>query len=524
MTSKIQPTLVSNAIKKILILVLSLLVTFGALEVWVRMSAPIENYIQENVFSPSRSTEQEKYWRDLLVTQNISADTYNIYYFGESTMNGEPYGDTIPVMVDQVLQKPINGKEVRWVNMAERAIDTAESARRIRWVFDHQELTRPSLIVLYAGHNEYLKFHDCCGFSVSHQYGKTLQRMINSSKLVAKLSQAFRLYKLEIEDRSYFDQPVVPLNEFQAVNKHYEEAVRQIVNDVQKNKVPFIISTVASNYADFEPNRSSYCERNDRQDEFKQLMDRGLKLEKEAAFPDAKETYFTALNICDQFSETHYRLAKVYQAMNQPNDAWQEFELAVDLDRMPIRAQTSQNAYIRSLQNQEFVHVVDAVNALRMQDNDGLIGDNMMTDGHHPNLLGYNIIAQLIARKISMITNTNLPRPTIPEDFHNAFIPDLPSKKMVFMDSAEWFIRLSTWRFESSARLTKASEYLEKYAALGEPSAKQYVFSMIIAIIRHDIPLARQQLEKARQLNAKETDVLLKDYWISQFLERLTEI
>jgi len=54
---------------------------------------------------------------------------------------------------------------------------------------------------------------------------------------------------------------------------------------------------------------------------------------------------------------------------------------------MPIRALSEQNRFIQNLNKLDGVFVVDVVKALRERDQNGLIGYNLMSDGHHPNLV-----------------------------------------------------------------------------------------------------------------------------------------
>jgi len=97
----------------------------------------------------------------LLVSENkISDKTFNIYYFGGSTMVGEPYTDlvSIPKLVSYMLDFKVLNKDIRYINMAEGGKDFQYTLDKLKFVLKHKNIFYPSLCVIYSGHNEFLKY------------------------------------------------------------------------------------------------------------------------------------------------------------------------------------------------------------------------------------------------------------------------------------------------------------------------------------------------------------------------------
>lgn len=502
---------------RLLLVLFSVALTLILIEIGLRFRGRTVEPVEVSLPLPV----EEEPWQKMVRDQQLTAETFNIYYFGESTMKGEPYEDTIPIMVAQMLEHKVGDRELRWVNLSDRAIDLQESDRRVAWVLEYKDFTHPSLFVLYSGHNEFLKYHDCCGFVVDASYGPFIQRAISSSLLLNKIAEALRLYKLEIHDRSFFDVAVVPKEDAQHTFVIYQNLLNRIVERATNDKVPLIVSTVVANTADYQPNRSTFCEKNADAAQFQSHMDSGKKAFTAGNFQEAQMYYEGARNICNQFAETHFLLGKTYQALGLSNEAWDEFQKANDLDGMPIRVLTVQNEAIRSLPLSETTRAVDPVETFRQHSAERLIGYNLMVDGHHPNLEGYMLISQLLSKEISALTKSSEPI-TIPlEQLLAQFEPDDETKRHIYLERAEWFIRMSTWRYDGEDRLSRAKSYLEKVAQLGTPTAKQYILHMALSILENDKEAAEAYREKALQTNPEETEALLNNYWVGQFVQRL---
>jgi len=141
----------------VLLSVVTICLVFGVLEglarvyIWSRANLPLFHDRE-----PIRLIEHA----------NISDDAFNIYYFGGSTMKGSPYAPqmTIPKIVDYMHGHTIKGRPIRSINIATSGKDLQYNLRTIRIIASRKHTYRPSLFVIYSGHNEFLRFHEPFGF------------------------------------------------------------------------------------------------------------------------------------------------------------------------------------------------------------------------------------------------------------------------------------------------------------------------------------------------------------------------
>lgn len=506
----------------VLLLFVSILLTVLLLEVGLRLypNWPIYFYTARNQYENEAQIEHQV--KQAIQRKDVRDDTFNIYYFGESTMKGEPYVDTIPILVEKLLENSTDSRRIRWVNLAEEASDFAYSARRMRWVAEHKLITHPSLFIVYSGHNEFLKFTKGWGFTLSGKYGKWLTWLVSHLRSVQTIARVMRYYKLEIDDRSFFDTPLFAIDEYNSVREQYMGQVQEIVSLLTKNHVPVIFSTVASNYADFEPNRSVFCNNESDKTKFKNFIDEGLHAQQADNNAEALSLYTRALAVCDSFAETYYRMGKAYEALEKYEDAWQMFIKAVDYDRMPMRATSMQNTFLLGLPQGAMMQVTDVIDYLRKHADNGLIGYNLMSDGHHPNVKGYLLIAERIAEKVveMFAYNTKLPRSLSELEAKQILTSTKQAASDAYVLCAQWHTRMATWRYDPEYRLRKAQECLEELFTLDSDNIEGYLASATIMYLRKDEARADGYLQRAKQIDTQAVDHYLRNRWYQMIISR----
>ena len=461
--------------------------------------------------------------RKRIQEKGISEKTFNIYYFGESTMYGEPYRDTIPILVEKMLEGRVGGAELKWINMGIPGIDFNEVVRRIRQVVEQKNIYYPSLIVIYSGHNEFLyyqDFEDGNGFSFRKDDTNPIGFLVSRSRLAHKVAKVFKIYRLEVDERKFFDVPVVKADKRVEILKNYEDKVQSTISYLKNNQVPVVISTQTGNYADFEPNRSVYTGDELKKEEFKKYMDEGLVQEKNGENQKALSSYEKALKIDKGFAETYYRLGRAYRELGENEKAWEAYSKAVDFDMMPIRATSSQNEFIKGIGEDKKTKIIDTVNYLREKSETALIGNNYIVDAQHPNLKGYKLIAELYAKKIVEMYPEQTKFTPISEEEVEKLFNTKEALFSMYTSRADWMVRLSTWRYDFSNRLMVAENYLEKAREIYERTAYYYLTKMTIAYLRKDMPEAEKNYEMARKINRKETNEYLRNHWINQVIKR----
>jgi tetratricopeptide (TPR) repeat protein len=436
-------------------------------------------------------------------------------------MVGEPFFDSIPTLVQQSLGATLSNKPIRWINLGMEGVNSLYWSKLALHILENPLLYHPSLLVLYGGHNEFLRFHSGWGFDSSFIYAKQINWATTHLRIARFVAQALGLYKLEIDDRMFFDTPIVSSQVKEEVFRNFEDQLVRVSQKAQEKKIPLIVSTAASNVSEFPPNRS-VCEADEQTKTlFIQAIEEGIRYQAQRLYDDALASYHKAQLLCPTFSFLSFRMGQTYEAMGQFTKAWDSYQDAVNFDGMPIRATSRQNDAIRSLSTYSMTHVVDSVMILRNASPTTLIGFNAMIDGHHPNLQGYITIAGAIASEILSITKSTItPIPITLHEAETLLMPDAYQAHDVFSTRGLWFLRLATWTYEPSFLLAKAHEYLEKANRLFPANPKDYVLLSAVEYLQGNIKEGDLYIQKAQYIDYKETMILTSQPWFFQIKKR----
>ncbi len=458
----------------------------------------------------------------------VSEKTFNIYFLGESTMYGVPYGPfmSIPNIVDYRLGGSLRGQPVRVVNLAVSAKDVVYVHYMSELLFRKKEVFHPSLIVIYSGHNEFLKYHPTDpDFHVS-----SIVWLANHSQIASQLFTTIARSEgeiLEIGLRDFFDHDILPFDRrgHDKVIDNYKKHILAMVSLTKKNSVPLIISTLVSNYADWEPNRSVFCnsaQARAQKQRFLQAFQDGREAEMQNDYGVALQHYQEALSICNSFVEAYFRQGKVYQALHRYEEARKAFQKAIDYDGMPIRAVSAQNDFIRSLDRFDHVKVVDSLTYLQNHAPNGLLDENLIIDGIHPSLEGYLLIGEAIAGKIHSLFSSgqNGLRPLNAETAKKIFNVDQSKMFDVYYNTGRWISRLATWRYDPTGRLELAEMFFRQAVEINPKSYEGYLGLAMVSFLRRDTPTAESFLQKARTYDAKSVDRYLQNPWIRKLTRR----
>lgn len=450
----------------------------------------------------------------------VSETNFNIYYFGGSTIKGEPYRDNgFARLVSAHLGDRIGEREIVNVTVGDIAQDIEFNVQRMRHIASHPDVFYPSLFIVYSGHNEFLWYHDDWGFQVDPRVPAQVAWIAEHSAIARLMARVAGSFRLEADEREFFDAPVVPEEKRQEILAEYEYVMTHEVPQVA-SEVPVIVSTVAGNDADFEPNRSVYCNGGYTKTAFAASFENGMKNLKEKKPYEALEAFERSAVLCDTFADLHFRMGDAYRLAGDYQSARSHYHRATDLDGMPIRAVSVQNAAIRSLKPTEKLAVADAELALWETSEDGLIGDALMIDGHHPNIDGYGLVTRAIAQAVEGLVDgaqtTRLSR----EQIEDILIPDDHQRFSTAISRAFWFIRLATWRYDPALRLEKAEGFVRLALEVSPDATNAYHALAVIHYLRGDIHLAQQTLDTASALNDAETRAFINEPWVRQVISR----
>lgn len=456
----------------------------------------------------------------------VSEKTFNIYYLGESTMWGVPYGQraAIPNLTEYRLGERLGGRKIKSINLGSAAKDAVFARYMLELLFRKKEIFHPSLIVVYSGHNQFLKFHPAePGFRrpVLVWFADHSELARQTLILISNLNgEALEMGRRHLLDRSIF--PFDP-HGYSEVIDNYKEQLASMVRLAENNQTPIIFSTLVSNYATWEPNRSVFYPRRGAPSHETQLVgafERGLEAEKKKDYQTALAAYQEAEAICDSFAEIYFREGKVYEALGQYVEAWQAFQKAINYDAMPIRAVSAQNDFIRSLERFPQAYVVDSLTYLRSNSPNGLLDNYLIIDGVHPNFEGYLLMSEAIAQKIHSLFSTkgeNL-KPLGLDTAKEFFGVD--RWKLVEVDCivGKWMARLATWRYDPTERLASAEQFFREAVEIDPFSYEGFLGLSVVQFMKRDREKASQFLQKALAVNPEKTDKYFKVPWVRKIV------
>jgi tetratricopeptide (TPR) repeat protein len=140
-------------------------------------------------------------------------------------------------------------------------------------------------------------------------------------------------------------------DKMQYVYSHFRHNLEDIIKTAQKSGAKTIVSTVGVNLKDCPPFASMHKAGLDEQQKqkFDDFYQAGLKLEKLRDFSGAIEKYLAAAKIDDSFAELQFRIGQCCWNLNKFKDAEERYTMAMDLDTLRFRADSSINKIIREV-------------------------------------------------------------------------------------------------------------------------------------------------------------------------------
>ncbi len=316
-------------------------------------------------------------------------NTKRIFVLGGSSTAGFPYffNGCFSISLEDRLIAAYPDYNFEVINLGMTAVGSYTVREFARTCLDYE----PDLLVIYAGHNE---FYGVLG-SGSTLSGAQANRTLTLALL--KLRH-LKLYQL-IQDGARRIKRSTAANETgtlmarmagdQAIPIDSEKYTRtaeifcrnlaDIVNRYQKQNVPVVLSTLASNLCDQPP------------------------------FVSLPE---------DTTAEGHFNIARLAEHNGQFTRADYHYSRARDLDGLRFRASSDFNKTIKSFGKRSGVYICDVEHWFKSISPNGLTGTNLMLEHLHPNQEGYFQIGKALAGTV--IDNRVLglkARPLPPDEF-----------------------------------------------------------------------------------------------------------
>lgn len=321
------------------------------------------------------------------------ADSFRIVIQGESSAAGFPYGrfGSLQGMLTQRFKRTYPDKQIEIINTAMSAV----SSYNLLDFVDEIQAIEPDLVLIYAGHNEYLGLFGV-GSSVANQ-GSRWQTLLYFQLRQLRIYQLLQQLFAQTSERPSSDKAAQYslMSEvakgaaiekdsaaFRAGEQQFADNLSAILDQYQQAGIPVMLGTLISNEADQVP----------------------FSAVPQANWPELKQQTGAGTAIMPPDSVVQHPASLAFfngltaQAKQQNTEALTYFRQAIDFDQLRFRAPSSFNSLIRTLAAEKGAVLVDVEQQLRTAY--PLFGANLLLEHVHPNVKGYFLLSEVFYQHI----------------------------------------------------------------------------------------------------------------------------
>ena len=320
--------------------------------------------------------------------------TVRIFALGASTLVGfpNPPETAFPNFLERMLADTYPDTRFEVINCGITAISTFCLLDFAEEILNYQ----PDLLLIYAGHNEFVGPYGATTPFVYFGDNRTLVRALmnlQSTRLYGVLRDIARRVGPEPPQGRFglhlVTREIDILDEAHRITgEHYRRNLETIIAASTERGVPVMLSTLVSNLKDFHPLRAT-CP------EIDSLQTGDLATADELTLKSllAQSPYCASLHFA--LGRHHYREGTSAQAQ-------QAFLRARDMDRLPFRAPTNFNRILRQLADgRDQVVLSDSEAAFAAASPQGIIGGELITEHLHPTVYGHYLIARTMVESLA---------------------------------------------------------------------------------------------------------------------------
>jgi lysophospholipase L1-like esterase len=321
-----------------------------------------------NQFNPSVSLTP--------MDRNKSENTFRVFVLGGSSTAGYPYSYMLgfPSHLELNLKKYVPDTRFEVINLG----ITATNSFTARDIYQRLAQYDPDVVLIYMGHNE---FYGALGSANSENIltQSTIRRLhlyMYDLAIYQHLGNLFKFFKgnknsdpirTTTMQRVIRDRDIdIQSHTFKSTLSDFESNLRSLIIQNRKSGTPIYLGTVISNLKDQPPFDRKY---------------------------DSVESYESG-NL--SYADGDFSMART------------NYEVAKDLDRVRFRAPSQINDIIRKLPDQNFVHLTDIENNYHKICDSGIEDDSCFTDHLHPNINGYQFIAEMFFTELLGVFNLQI--------------------------------------------------------------------------------------------------------------------
>jgi len=376
---------------------------------YMRINAGVaDRYFARKGFSPYVS-------RDAFLVEK-PAHTVRIFCLGESTTAGYPYffnGSFSSLLRDR-LADLLPDENVEVVNVGITAVNSYAVADLAREIMP----CAPDLIIAYVGHNE---FYGAMGVA-STEFGSASRlavraflalRPLRTVQLMRSLvttigswmggEERFQMGKTLMEQVVGDKYIQYRSPEYELARKEFQRNLTDMVETAQRNQVPIMLCTLASNLRDQYPFVSMFADDTspEVQEQWNQIFHRGAECQDSGEVSTALQMYSRALQLDSNRADLHFRIARGLEFQGRMRESLHEYTKAKDLDGLRFRASEDFNKVIRHVGVERHVPVVEMGEVFAKASPDGIPGASLFWEHVHPQFAGYNLMAKELCSSIA---------------------------------------------------------------------------------------------------------------------------
>jgi hypothetical protein len=419
---------------------------------------------------------------------------YRILVLGGSSALGEPYRPWLSV-----------GQIVAW-QLQQAAPDRRVECEILAWLGEsleqqHRKLAgirhRPDAVIIYSGHNEFVaRFENGREERDAGVDEEPRTWLLRQAYRASLYSPSCRLaYEVVSKNRldeppplagrhQLIDPPLCRPSEAADILADFRRRLEAIVAYCERIGALPILIVPPANESRFEPSRSTLpasatiAER--------QWVVETFQAARTAETDEpgrAAAGYAAVLERQPTFAEAHFRLARLLERAGKPAEAGPHYLAALDHDGLPIRCPAPfRAAYGEVARRHPRSILIDGRRELAAISPNGLVGDRVIQDAHHPNLAGYTALAGAVLRELRQrgAFDTTAP-PLDPDSCARHFGMDGPKWATVCERTSVHYKRVAGYRYDPEERLERSRRYAEAARRLESGQAPAAVLPSLLA-------------------------------------------
>jgi hypothetical protein len=414
------------------------------------------------------------------------SDEYRIVILGGSSALGEPYRPWLSV-----------GQIVAW------RLQQAVPSRRfeceiLAWLGDslemqHRKLAtlkrRPNAVIIYSGHNEFAaRFEEERDPWLDEEPRTQVFRFVYRTTLMSPFCRL--VYEFISKNRldsppplsgrhQLIDPALCSPSESAEILADFSRRLEVLVSYCEQIGALPILIIPPANEAGYEPSRStipasvSREERRHLVDEFEAARN------SESSDPARSLTGYTMiLGRHANFAEAQFRLGRLLERQGRLTEAGDHYLASLDNDGLPIRCPARFRDVYRQVANRHPGSIlIDGRRELSAISSNGLIGDEVIQDTHHPTLVGIVALAGAILREFPLRKvfgpRSSIELPLDPGECAAHFGIDNSKWVTVCERTSVHYQRVAGYRYDPAERLGKSRLYAEAAERLRRGTAPE---------------------------------------------------